>query len=630
MRYFTPPAHENWRMVRAVPEADRLRLDWFPPDALATTWNVAMRSVVARRQRHGPPDVHEALAIGLLPPVKDGRATLHLSGGHQGDVFFVWEHEGDYASSDVAAVTRLRVEGDRVMGMACRVRPPRGEQDRAELLMYLLNRAEVSAAPPRPDVRDHAGAAACASLRAQLEGLDAGTARGDHASVAAIVAALGPCLLEAPLSRLAVDVATLAGWAAKRRAFEGEPAATTEAIDALRRALDDTDEDVYPETRARASQWLAEAYARRDGAGDLERASRAYTDVVRLAREENSALAWICLRAGVVETVLADRSERASAACDRHAQLAEASFAAARAMFETEHDLAGQVEIAIAQADSDRVLEGDERLARAARRYGEAWSLLTVGGARPHLPESRFHELAGHVFRAMRELDRTQFGPGPSDRAGVRARAALLRPLTATRALMLRPPAGGTAVTFEMAMSAALGPDVAFTYVGGALHPGGADWTVSTSETSDWQAAVEVLLRLADVVLLVPGYTPGMQWELRHVAEQGYLTRALLVMLPRSCDADAAGRWEGARAVASAFGLALPPYDDAGAFLRFGADGQPTHRLPFEAVWTPRAIVDALEDLLREPEEIQREEAEAERTLARFAESGTVVRIRGD
>jgi hypothetical protein len=83
MRCFTPPADENWRMVRAVSEAERLRIDWFPPDALATTWNLAMRSVVACRDRSGRPDVHEALAIGLLPAAKDIRATLHLSGEHR-------------------------------------------------------------------------------------------------------------------------------------------------------------------------------------------------------------------------------------------------------------------------------------------------------------------------------------------------------------------------------------------------------------------------------------------------------------------------------------------------------------------------------------------------------------------
>jgi hypothetical protein len=47
-------------------------------------------------------------------------------------------------------------------------------------------------------------------------------------------------------------------------------------------------------------------------------------------------------------------------------------------------------------------------------------------------------------------------------------------------------------------------------------------------------------------------------------------------------------------------------------------------------VWTARAIVDVLEDLMREPGDMQRAKAEAEKGLAQFAESGLVVRLRGD
>jgi hypothetical protein len=56
------------------------------------------------------------------------------------------------------------------------------------------------------------------------------------------------------------------------------------------------------------------------------------------------------------------------------------------------------------------------------------------------MSESRSNELVGHVFRAMQEVDREQFGGRRSDRKGIRARGVLLRPLTATRALTLRPP----------------------------------------------------------------------------------------------------------------------------------------------------------------------------------------------
>jgi hypothetical protein len=64
-------------------------------------------------------------------------------------------------------------------------------------------------------------------------------------------------------------------------------------------------------------------------------------------------------------------------------------------------------------------------------------------------------------------------------------------------------------MTFEVAMSAALSPDVSLTYVGGGLHPGGTDWIISTSETNDWQDAVEMLLDLVDVVLSRPAGSPS-------------------------------------------------------------------------------------------------------------------------
>jgi hypothetical protein len=64
-------------------------------------------------------------------------------------------------------------------------------------------------------------------------------------------------------------------------------------------------------------------------------------------------------------------------------------------------------------------------------------------------------------------------------------------------------------MTFGVAMSAALSSDVSLTYVGGGLHPGGTDWIISTSETNDWQDAVEMLLDLVDVVLSRPAGSPS-------------------------------------------------------------------------------------------------------------------------
>jgi hypothetical protein len=83
-----------------------------------------------------------------------------------------------------------------------------------------------------------------------------------------------------------------------------------------------------------------------------------------------------------------------------------------------------------------------------------------------------------------------------------------------------------------MALSDALAPDVSLVYVGGTPHPSGADWTVATSSTSSWEIAVQAMLGMRNLAIVVPGYTPGMQWELRYLTEQGMLERSLLIMLP--------------------------------------------------------------------------------------------------
>jgi hypothetical protein len=121
---------------------------------------------------------------------------------------------------------------------------------------------------------------------------------------------------------------------------------------------------------------------------------------------------------------------------------------------------------------------------------------------------------------------------------------------------------------------------------------------VATSDTSSWQTAVETVLGERDIGLMVPGYTPGMQWELRYLVDRGLLRRALLIMLPAHCDPEARDRWEGARTAAASFGLALPPYDANGAFVRFAGDLTLATRLPFDALFQPRALIDALADLL--------------------------------
>ena len=76
MGYFAPPSNETWRLVDAANTADALTIDWLPPDARATTWGVAVRSVISKRTRTGAPDVTDAMATALIPLLDDGRTHV--------------------------------------------------------------------------------------------------------------------------------------------------------------------------------------------------------------------------------------------------------------------------------------------------------------------------------------------------------------------------------------------------------------------------------------------------------------------------------------------------------------------------------------------------------------------------
>lgn len=636
MRYFSPPQGQNWRMVRVVPEPDRLRVDWFPPADSATSWNVAMRSVTTQRYVAGVAGWRDALMIGLLQPVTDASISVELESEFHGDRFFVWQQRGDHACSDETSIVRLRVEGTWLLGIVCRVRPPCGEQDRNELVGYVLNQVQLTEEDPQPDVTDPARDA---RVQRELPVLNAALAQADHATIVRIVEALDPVLMQGPLSRLAVDVNLLEG-AAKRRAFEGDAGAPAQAIESLRRALDNVDADVYPETRRRGLRWLAEAYAKRDVAGDLERSIRSYLDAVLLADAPDSDLAWDYLRIGVLERGLGAREPTASEKAGEHARRALAFFDKAGDVFETCDDPAGRVEVNIAKADTLRMGIETDGQQTAADLYGQAWTHLTVGGSATRFEKTRYDALIKQVFLSMQELDISQFGHrGERSQSEVRAIGTLLRPLTSTRALALHPPPAwrppahtshpsAETVTLELALSLALSPDVLLTYVGGHLHPTAADTIATTSESGDWQEVVKILLEGSDMVLLVPGYTPGMQWELRYLTEQGYLRHSLLIMLPQATDRSAKKRWEGARSAAKAFGLDLPPYDTAGAFLRFDNDRSLKTRLGFEAIWQPAAVVEACADLMRTPEEIGHQHDQLLGELDLFEREGLVHRVR--
>jgi hypothetical protein len=129
MGYFAPPSHETWRMVSARSHERGVRIDWMPPDALATTWHVLVTSVIWLRTRTDPPDLNEAMEAGLLPPWADGEWTIDARLTISGNAFFVCRGTESHAYPDFTAVLRMRIDDDLLVGMICRVRPPCSKEE---------------------------------------------------------------------------------------------------------------------------------------------------------------------------------------------------------------------------------------------------------------------------------------------------------------------------------------------------------------------------------------------------------------------------------------------------------------------------------------------------------------------
>ena len=80
--------------------------------------------------------------------------------------------------------------------------------------------------------------------------------------------------------------------------------------------------------------------------------------------------------------------------------------------------------------------------------------------------------------------------------------------------------------------------------------------------------------------------------------DQGWLSKTLLMMIPASAGLSVQDAWERVRSEAFELGLDLPPYTAAGALLRPNRDGNVVRRMPFDLIFEPRRLLQALEDLL--------------------------------
>jgi hypothetical protein len=607
MGYFAPPSHENWRMVSARSHERGIRIDWLAPDALATTWRVLATSVVWSRSRTDPPDLSEAMEAGLLPPWTDGDWTIDSRLTVSGNAFFVCRGTDSHAYPDFTAVLRMRIDDDLLVGMACRVRPPCSREDAKALLEWMGTDIEEWFEEPVPAVDDPTRSAEGHDrVGPLLQRLDEAEAAGDQERAATIVDALRPDLARAPLSRFALGIHLTEGWIEKRRAFSGDSRAASRAIDVLRRAIDTIDSRMDADLICAAAQWLAEAYSVRDQPGDLGRAVLAYQTLLRLDPASQPRRALIHLRIGILHRSIAERLKASPEQARELRERAMEQFDEAERIYREAADVAGRVEIGVARADLVRLvpLSGDDDL--ASTLYATAWNLILGAEGAPRFAGDRFEELARHICRCMTAADHRRFGPLPDDESSLlRGLAVFLRPLGITRVLALRPPGEVTekaeVLTLEIALARALQPSVAFTYIGGPMHPGAASMITTGSPSADWRIPVKMLVHDRDLILIVPGETPGMQWELRFLVEEHLLGRTMIVMLPADVDPQAAERWAGARAEASGFGLKLPAYRDRGGFFRLSGDGVVVKDLPFTTLWERAALLDAVADLLSTP-----------------------------
>jgi hypothetical protein len=608
MGYFAPPSHENWRMVSARSHERGIRIDWMAPDALATTWRVLATSVIWLRTRTDPPDLNEAMEAGLLPPWTDGEWTIDARLTVSGNAFFVCRGTDSHAYPDFTAVLRMRIDGDLLVGMVCRVRPPCSKEEAKALFDWMGTAIEEWSEEPAPAVDDPTRCAPeLDRVGSLLKNLDEAEAAGDEESAATLVAALQPELVRAPLSRFALGIHVTEGWIEKRRAFSGDRGAASRAIDVLRRVIDSMDARADADLICAAVQWLAEAYSSRDEPGDLGRAVLAYQSLLRLDPTKQTRRALIHLRIGTLDRAIAERVKESPEQAREVRGLAMEQFEEAERIYREAGDAAGRVEIAVAKADLVRLvpLAGDADFASSL--YTAAWNLILGAEGRPLFPAGRFEELARHISRCMTAADHSRFGTLADDeRSQLCGLAVFLRPLGITRVLALSRPSEVAEkkelLTLEIALARALRPGVAFTYIGGPMHPGAASMITTASASADWRVPVKMLVHDRDLILIVPGETPGMPWELRFLCEEHLLGRTMFVMLPVDVDPQAGERWAGARADASGFGLQLPSYRDRGGFLRLGEDGAVMKDLPFASLWEPGALLDAVADLLSRPE----------------------------
>jgi tetratricopeptide (TPR) repeat protein len=626
--YFLPPFDSPWRIAQVIETPTRIRVEWMQEDSLATDWEISLVSVTQVRTRQGPPDPDEALEAGLLPGITNGSALAQIHEESAQQALFVCTWSGDFAKSDQTLAVRLHVEDNFIVGIACRMRPPIASGAAAALLER-MRAAEHSSDPPQGHPIDpERDERFRPQLEPYLRALDDAMSHEDAAQARDAIEALWPALVLAPLSAFALNVHAAEAWAHLRAASSGEPDGYAHAIDLLRKTLDNVEPAEQPDLYRAACTWLAEAYAGRDQAGDLMHAIEACRIAASLDDDgaQPARVARLHLQMALLHHRLARESSEEQA---ERLRLALAELDRAEALYGVAHDPAGLAETALAKADAVRLLGGTRREHDIAHLYSVAWNILQQDDAREALGQGRYDAMLERVRTSMRSLDtrRIEARSRKPEARKARGVATFVRPPPAVREILLQVPGEQGAVSLEAALRRALIPDISIAPVDSAVQSPYAGGAVATRAAAAARLLVETSLKRSPIVILVPGFVPDLPWELKYLRDHGWLTKALLIMVPASLGFSVRESWERMRADAFEQGLDLPPCADGGALLRLNRDGDVIRRMPFEVLFERGRLLQALEDLLS-PQPTTPADANGKRPLAELENKGLVRRVR--
>lgn len=150
--------------------------------------------------------------------------------------------------------------------------------------------------------------------------------------------------------------------------------------------------------------------------------------------------------------------------------------------------------------------------------------------------------------------------------------------------------------TISLEGALTVGLSIGLESMGGRSDVAGASRIITPDE--QWQKAMRGVLRslaeqkrtgelprLCSRLLVVPGLSAGLLWELKALRRFGLLPETLFVM-PPGADSVAAADWERGRPEWEArTGRTFPAYRPEGQFFRYDADGELAETVPFDTLW---------------------------------------------